>query len=201
MPSSGRRVDRCWVFSTRPVRVRSLHGAAPGAAFHPPKSPGDTVRDPRVLSGGVFSAALAIVYRDSRVEELDRGRVALLGAAAASVMPLGLGAISIVGGSQGVTVLTQAGPGRSSAILFRQGVAEDPNAVQVACIHLREVTVSVGDTVQAGQHVARVGNNGSSFNPHLHIGAFRGALYSDDAVPLQVHMDLAAMGRLHGLVR
>lgn len=93
------------------------------------------------------------------------------------------------------------GAGRSSAVLFRQGFEDDPDAVQVAYVHVREVTVAEGDTVRAGESVARIGNNGSSFNPHLHVGAFRGELYSDDAVPLQVRMDLAAMGRLRGLVR
>lgn len=99
------------------------------------------------------------------------------------------------------TIPGQMGPGRSSAILFRRGLEDDPGAIQVAYIHVREVTVSVGDTVRAGQPVAVIGNNGSSFNPHLHIGAFRGELYSDEAVPLQIRMDLAAMGRLRGLVR
>ncbi|WP_419166118.1 hypothetical protein [Candidatus Palauibacter sp.] len=32
----------------------------------------------------------------------------------------------------------------------------------------------------------------------VHVGAFRGDMMSEDAVPLQVRMDLAAMGRLRG---
>ncbi len=93
------------------------------------------------------------------------------------------------------------GQGRSSAILFRRGLEDDPTAVQVAYVHVREVLVSEGDTVRAGEPVARIGNNGSSFNPHVHVGAFRGDLFSGDAVPLQVRMDLAAMGRLRGTSR
>ena len=46
--------------------------------------------------------------------------------------------------------------------------------------------MSQGDTVQAGDPVARIGNNGSSFHPHVHIGAFRSDMMSEDAVPLQV---------------
>lgn len=92
------------------------------------------------------------------------------------------------------------GPGRSSAVLFKCGLEENPDAVQVAYIHVREVVVNEGDTVQAGQPVARVGNNGNSYNPHVHIGAFRGELFSDDAVPLQIRIDLAAMGRLRELL-
>lgn len=90
------------------------------------------------------------------------------------------------------------GPGRSSAILFRRGTDDDPDADQVAYVHVREVTVTQGDTVRAGEVVGRVGNNGTSFNPHLHIGAFRGELYSEDAIPFQIRMDLAALGRLRG---
>ena len=58
-----------------------------------------------------------------------------------------------------------------------------------------------GDTVRAGQEVARIGNNGSSFHPHVHVGAFLGDLMSDDAVPLQIQMDLEAMGRVRGTAR
>ena len=87
------------------------------------------------------------------------------------------------------------GSGRSSAILFQQLVDGEPTDVHVAYVHVREVTVSQGDTVRAGDPVARIGNNGSSFHPHVHVGAFRGDMMSEDAVPLQVRMDLGAMGR------
>ena len=90
------------------------------------------------------------------------------------------------------------GSGRSSVIGFRQLVDGEPTDVHVAYVHVREVTVSQGDTVRAGDPVARIGNNGSSFHPHVHVGAFRGDLMSEDAVPLQVRMDLAALGRLLG---
>ncbi|MDE2793923.1 MAG: M23 family metallopeptidase [Gemmatimonadota bacterium] len=92
------------------------------------------------------------------------------------------------------------GSGRSSAIGFQQLVDGQPTDVHVAYVHVREVAVSQGDTVRAGDPVARIGNNGSSFHPHVHVGAFRGELMSEDAVPLQVRMDLAAMGRLLGTV-
>ena len=82
----------------------------------------------------------------------------------------------------------------SSAILFQQLVDGEPTDVHVAYVHVREVTVSQGDTVRAGDPVARIGNNGSSFHPHVHVGAFRGEMMSEDAVPLQVRMDLGAMG-------
>lgn len=111
------------------------------------------------------------------------------------------GIVLVVHINRETTIPGEFGPGRSSAILFRRGLEANPDADQVAYVHVREVLVSEGDTVSAGEVVARVGNNGSSFNPHLHIGAFRGDLYSDEAIALQVRMDLAAMGRLRGLVR
>ena len=57
------------------------------------------------------------------------------------------------------------GSGPSSAILFQQLVDGEPTDVHVAYVHVREVTVSQGDTVRAGDPVARIGNNGSSFHP------------------------------------
>ncbi len=90
------------------------------------------------------------------------------------------------------------GSGQSSAIGFQQLVVGEPTDVHVAYIHVREVTVAQGDTVRAGDPVARIGNNGWSYHPHVHIGAFRGELMSPDAVPLQVRIDLAAMGRMRG---
>lgn len=96
------------------------------------------------------------------------------------------------------TVPGVRGSGRSSAILFRRGLSEDASAVQVAYVHVREVLVAAGDTVRAGEPVARIGNNGSSFHPHVHVGAFRGELMSEDAIALQVRFDLEAMGRLRG---
>ena len=90
------------------------------------------------------------------------------------------------------------GSGRSSAILFGQLVDGERTDVHVAYVHVREVYVSEGDTVRVGEPVARIGNNGSSFHPHVHVGAFLGDMFSGEAVPLQMRMDLAAMGQLRG---
>jgi hypothetical protein len=56
--------------------------------------------------------------------------------------------------------------------------------------HVAQVSVSVGDRVKAGQAIARVGNNGISRAPHIHIGAYRGDM------PLQIRWDQRAMARL-----
>ncbi len=83
----------------------------------------------------------------------------------------------------------------SDCTVVRRSVDDQRDAVKVAYIHVREVLVHPADTVRAGQPVARIGNNGSSYHPHVHVGAFRGELFSADAVPIQIRMDLAAMGQ------
>lgn len=106
------------------------------------------------------------------------------------------GRVVIVSINPETTQPGKVGPGRSSAMLFRCGSDGDADPIQVALIHVREPVVAEGDRVRAGDVVARIGNNGSSFNPHVHIGAFRGELFSDDAIPLQIRFDLSAMGRV-----
>ena len=106
----------------------------------------------------------------------------------------------------GVVIAIQIGPetnlpgvpgtGRAGVIGLQQRVDGEPTDVHVAYVHVREVTVSPGDTVRAGEPIAHIGNNGPSFHPHVHVGAFRGELMSEDAVPLQIRMDLEALGRL-----
>ena len=56
--------------------------------------------------------------------------------------------------------------------------------------HVGDIAVRAGDRVRAGQLVAKVGNNGMSRSPHIHVGAYRGDL------PLQIRWDLRAMARL-----
>ena len=89
------------------------------------------------------------------------------------------------------------GSGRAGGVLVRRLAGDGGEPVSVALIHLREIAVAPGDTVRAGQPVGRVGNNGISRFPHLHLGAFRGAdPFSGDATALQIRFDLEAMGRL-----
>jgi hypothetical protein len=60
----------------------------------------------------------------------------------------------------------------------------------IALAHFRQgsVRVQVGDTVQAGQQIAEVGNSGGSNEPHLHLHAQRpgaaGAPMGGDPVPM-----------------
>lgn len=69
---------------------------------------------------------------------------------------------------------------------------ERADGVLVTLGHITEPTVAVGDQVRAGQTIARVGNNGYSRAPHIHVGAYRRAT----AEPLQIRWDLRAMARL-----
>ena len=73
-------------------------------------------------------------------------------------------------------------PGR---ILFHRD-----DGVRVLFGHVDRIAVSIGDSVTAGQPVAVVGNNGYSWYPHLHVGAWR------DVQPLQIRFDLQVLGNL-----
>lgn len=64
------------------------------------------------------------------------------------------------------------------------------DGLKIVYAHVREVRVAEGDSVSVGEVVARVGNNGPSFMPHVHVGAWK------KDRPLQIRVNLAAMGRL-----
>lgn len=101
------------------------------------------------------------------------------------------------------------GPDPATSILFERLGEPVNEPVQVGYVHVQDIQVEVGDTVRAGEIVARIGNNGNATFPHVHVGAMRGDLVralsgevpERDVVPLQVRFDLAAMGRLGGYVR
>jgi hypothetical protein len=64
------------------------------------------------------------------------------------------------------------------------------DGVLVLLAHVDSIQVAPGAAVVAGQPIARVGNNGVSRAPHIHIGAWRGN------TPLQIRFDQAALGKL-----
>ncbi len=61
---------------------------------------------------------------------------------------------------------------------------EDEDGVVISFVHVREIVVTEGQRVQAGEVVAKVGNNGSSIAPHLHVGAWK------ENTPLQIQRHL-----------
>ena len=76
-------------------------------------------------------------------------------------------------------------PGMASLVVLRAG-----DGTHVTVAHVRKIRVAEGDRVQAGQPIGRVGNDGFSRHPHIHVGAWR------DGGPLQIRFDLRAMARL-----
>lgn len=73
----------------------------------------------------------------------------------------------------------------ASFVMFKR---DDGTRVIVA--HVTEISVKTGDQVTAGKPFAKVGNNGYSRSPHIHVGAWR------DKTPLQIKFDLRAAGKL-----
>lgn len=75
--------------------------------------------------------------------------------------------------------------GPTGGMIFRR---ED--GVFVAYGHVDDFEVEEGERVEAGQLVARMSNNGTSWAPHLHVGAWKGE------TPLQICIDLSELGRM-----
>ncbi len=79
----------------------------------------------------------------------------------------------------------QIGEPPASGIVF-----ERKDGVKVLYAHVREIKVEEGDHVESGDVVAKVGNDGISFSPHIHVGAWK------DEQPLQIQVDLEKMGEV-----
>lgn len=73
----------------------------------------------------------------------------------------------------------------AQCIVFRR-----KDDVRIAYAHVMDIHVEVNDKVEAGQIIAKCGNNGTSWNPHIHVGAWKG----DE--PLQIIVDLQAYGKI-----
>lgn len=69
---------------------------------------------------------------------------------------------------------------RASGIIMKS-----TDGTMVVFAHVQGLVVKVGDSIQKGQVVAKVGNNGNAWMPHIHIGAWK------DKKPLQIIFDLA----------
>jgi hypothetical protein len=76
---------------------------------------------------------------------------------------------------------------------------DEEENITVAYAHIREPEVEKGETVEAGEVVAKVGNNGNSRAPHVHVGAWTGETdllgAKTGAEPLQIQVDLYAQER------
>jgi hypothetical protein len=74
---------------------------------------------------------------------------------------------------------------RASVVIFRRA-----DGLRIVFAHVRDIAVSVNDSVRSGQRIGRVGNNGPAYFPHTHIAAYK------NGQPLQIRFDLAAMGSM-----
>ena len=76
---------------------------------------------------------------------------------------------------------------------------DEEDGITVGYAHVREIEVEEGDTAGRGDVVGKVGNNGTSRAPHVHIGAWAGEPdllgAETGAEPLQVQVDLYASER------
>lgn len=73
----------------------------------------------------------------------------------------------------------------AGSVIFR---CEDD--VRIAYAHVTDIKVEVNEQVVAGQKFAKCGNNGTSWAPHIHVGAWK------DNEPLQIIVDLSALGKI-----
>lgn len=69
------------------------------------------------------------------------------------------------------------------------------DGVIVTLAHATDLRVTKGETIDKGDVVGIVGNNGVSRSPHIHVGAYQ----EIDAVPLQIRWDLRAMADVQQL--
>lgn len=60
-------------------------------------------------------------------------------------------------------------------------------------VHIEKPLVKAGESVVAGQVIARVGNNGLSDQPHIHVGAYQGS------EPLQIRFDQQFIQPMEGI--
>lgn len=74
------------------------------------------------------------------------------------------------------------GKGRAASITLKDG-----NGVHFTLAHVRDVVVTLGQQVTAGQPLAKIGNNGYSRSPHVHVAAWKGEQ------PLQIRWDQSKM--------
>ena len=63
-------------------------------------------------------------------------------------------------------------------------VLEQADGIYFLLAHVTDLNVAVGESVNPGQKLGVVGNNGYARNPHIHMGAWQ------DGKPLQIRFDI-----------
>jgi|SRR5690625_431589 len=64
------------------------------------------------------------------------------------------------------------------------------NNIRISYGHLTEITVKANDKVVKGKPFAKCGNNGTSWHPHVHVGAWL------NQQPLQIRINLTELGKI-----
>jgi murein DD-endopeptidase MepM/ murein hydrolase activator NlpD len=77
-------------------------------------------------------------------------------------------------------VVIDAGPANGFGLAV---YIQHPDGTITLYGHINDYFVSAGQTVEAGQVIAEVGNRGQSTGPHLHIETHTGGLYANRADP------------------
>jgi hypothetical protein len=63
------------------------------------------------------------------------------------------------------------------------------DGLTVIYAHLTDISVRMGEQVHAGAAIAKAGNNGPSYAPHVHVGAYKGLQ------PFQIRWDQRALAK------
>jgi peptidase M23-like protein len=183
-----------------PPKAASVEGTLPHITLSPPFSErflcvdhsfgeleyaGDALGTDCVISGGVEIGrdGFLKLYRTDGTTNVD-----WYGWHAEVLAPFD-GTIAYVFDNKDENVPGKLGSSPAGSIKFR---SED--GVIVIFAHITDIKVKAGDKVTAGQSVAKLGNNGQTRAPGLHVGAYR----ERGVVPLQIIWDLRAMGKLRG---
>ncbi|MCB5179385.1 M23 family metallopeptidase [Streptomyces antimicrobicus] len=182
---SGRSSDGTGSASAAGAADRAVRPAAPKAAAPAPKAPraaeaGGSVRSGGSTQSGAVSGAgfvapvsggISTAYRASGAmwSSGHHTGVDFIAASGTSVKAVGAGTVVTAGwgGAYGNEVVVRHADGRYS----QYG-------------HLSRLSVSVGQTVSAGQQLGLSGSTGNSTGPHLHFEIRTGAGYGSDIDPL-----------------
>jgi hypothetical protein len=179
------------------VQGRRLSGAALDLAF--PLRGGTFV----IGQGGSTTAVNYHADHPSQAWALDILRLNAAGVRAAGLYPAELGRYAIydtevVSPCDGVIVSAEDGiPDRSPPECDESHpagncVAIETGTATVFLAHLKcgSILVKVGEQVQTGQSLARVGNSGNATEPHLHVhaeaGGYTGRMMANPGVPLRL---------------
>lgn len=150
----------------------------------------------RIETAETFAVDWALV-RGDRVYDGDGSRNELFYDFGAEVLAVADGTVvSVNDGVPESTPFAATSPETKEGFGGNQVMLEIATGVYAAYGHLQpgSLTVAVGDTVQAGEVLAKLGNTGPSQGPHLHFGLLdKPDLFAGRSLPF-VHEEFTAVG-------